>query len=328
MSHKNETTILVLAIIITASLVGAGFWWFTSRSGVNSGSLLNNQSNQSAQSDIETFAQVKRVPKGLFNYGGSTTWATIRRDLDPAIQTVWPQFRLRYTHPNSDTPSSGTGIAMLLDNQLSFAHSSRALEDKEYEQAKQRGFTLKEIPVAIDAFAVVVNPSLNIPGLTVDQLNNIYAGKITNWRELGGPNLKIKPYRKGDKDSNSHIQFVSTTTEALRKVATEPGAIFQASAPLLVVQCKVKALPLGRNLEQLIPPYKPPFVPLERCPSQRNQLNAEAFLSGEYPITRRLFVVIKENGQSDQEAGEAYAKLLLTNQGQELIKKAGFVRIK
>lgn len=94
------------------------------------------------------------------------------------------------------------------------------------------------------------------------------------------------------------------------------------------MQCKVKALPLGRNLEQLIPPYKPPFVPLERCPSQRNQLNAEAFLSGEYPITRRLFVVIKQNGQSDQEAGEAYANLMLTEQGQQLIEKAGFVRIK
>jgi phosphate transport system substrate-binding protein len=39
-------------------------------------------------------------------------------------------------------------------------------------------------------------------------------------------------------------------------------------------------------------------------------------------------VIVKQNGQNDQQAGEAYAKLLQTNQGQELITKAGFVRIR
>jgi phosphate transport system substrate-binding protein len=57
-------------------------------------------------------------------------------------------------------------------------------------------------------------------------------------------------------------------------------------------------------------------------------LNAENFRNGNYPITRNLFVIIKQNGQSDQQAGEAYANWLLTSQGQELIEKAGFVRIK
>ena len=44
-------------------------------------------------------------------------------------------------------------------------------------------------------------------------------------------------------------------------------------------------------------------------------------------MTRRLFVVVKQNGQIDEQAGLAYAKLLLTQEGQELISKAGFVRI-
>jgi phosphate transport system substrate-binding protein len=57
-------------------------------------------------------------------------------------------------------------------------------------------------------------------------------------------------------------------------------------------------------------------------------LNAAAFRSGDYPITRNLFVILKENGQADQQAGEAYANWLLTPQGQELIEKAGFVRLK
>ncbi len=319
MSKKNETTVLVLTLLITAGFVGAGFWWFTSR--------FNQQSNQFAPVNVQNFAQVQNVPDGLFNYGGSTTWATIRRDLDPAIQTVWPQFRLRYLDPTNRKPSSGAGIRMLLDNQLSFAHASRPIEDKEYEQAKQRGFNLVEIPIAIDGRAIAVHPSLNIPGLTLDQLKNIYTGQITNWNQVGGPNLKIQRYgAQGGEGEN--IELVLTPTDAIRKVANDPGGLFEASAPLLVSQCQVKTLPLGHNSDRLVTPYKQPFIPLSQCPAQRNQVNTELFLSSEYPITRRLFVVVKQNGQIDGQAGEAYARLLLTNQGQKLIEKAGFVKIR
>jgi phosphate transport system substrate-binding protein len=230
MTQKNETIVLVITVLITTGLAGAAgavFWRFNNVPAVfNSNNELKTESlanNQSKPANTETLASVQNVPKGLFNYGGSTTWAPIRGKVDSAIQTVWPQFRLRYTQPNIGTVSSGSGIRMLLDNELSFAQSSTALQDKDYDQAKQRGFTLKEIPVAIDAFAVVVNPSLNISGLSVDRLNDIFAGKVTNWNQVGGPNLKIKAYKKGSPESGSHLEFVATTTEALNKVATEPG---------------------------------------------------------------------------------------------------------
>lgn len=329
MSKKNETTVLVLSLLITLGLVGAGIGWILRGSNLNLGRLVPNQSNPSQPSNtVATFAQVRSVPTGVFNYGGSTVWVTVRKEVDPAIQTVWPQFQLRYTSPNSGAPSSETGIRMLLNNQLDFAQSSVPLTDEDYQKAQQRGFKLKEIPVALDAIAVVVNPSLNIPGLTVDQFNDIYAGKITNWNQLGGPNLKIQPYGKPDRDKNPAVQLVSTTTEALHKVATDPGGIYYSSAPLLVAQCKVKTLPVGRSLNQLVPPYKEPFVPLEQCLQKRNEVNTEAILSGQYPLTRRLLVIVKQNSQIEQQAGDAYAKLLLTTQGKELLTKAGFIPIR
>ncbi|MBD1931513.1 MULTISPECIES: PstS family phosphate ABC transporter substrate-binding protein [Cyanophyceae] len=344
MSQKNETTVLVLALLITAGLLGGGFWWFTNRSGVNLGGKPINATNQSAQSTVETFAQVQGVPSGLFSYGGSTTWAPIRKEVDWGIQTVWPKFVLRYTDPTSGAPGSGAGIKMLLNNQLAFAQSSRSIKDEEYQQAQQRGFTLKEIPVAIDGIAIAVNPNLNIPGLTIAQLKDIYTGKITNWQEVGGSNLSIKPYSRRIEEGGTieffaenvlqgqnfgaNVQFIGTTTEALREVATNPGSIYYASAPEVVGQCTVKPLPLGRTSDQLVPPYQEPFVPLEQCPTQRNGLNSSAFQSGKYPITRNLFVIVKLNGQPDQQAGEAYANLLLTQQGQQLLEEAGFVRIR
>lgn len=344
MSNKNETTVLVLALLLTLGIVGAGFWWFTNRSGVDLGSVINNQSQPKTQSNVESFAQVENVPSGLFSYGGSTTWAPIRAGVDPAIQTVWTQFRLRYTDPTTGSPGSSSGIKMLLNNQLAFSQSSRPIKNEEYQQAQAKGFTLKEIPVAIDAIAITVNPSLNIPGLTLAQLKDIYTGKLTNWNSIGGPSLPITPYSRRLAEGGTieffaenileaekfgaNVQFISTTTEALRKVANNPGGIYYASAPEIVPQCTVKPLPLGQNLNKLVPPYQEPFIDLSRCPQERNQLNAASFQSGQYPITRRLFVVVKQNGQIDQQAGEAYANLLLAAQGQQLITKAGFVSIR
>ena len=341
MSPKNATIILFSAFSLLTGIVVIGLWWFTNPSNANLGALGDHPSPAVEPSDIKSFAQVQ-IPSGSFNYGGSTTWAPVRGEVDPAIQTTWPQFHLTYTNPTSGVPGSGTGIKMLLNNQLAFAQSSRSLKDAEYQQARQQGFTLKQIPVAIDAIAFAVNPKLNIPGLTVAQLKDIYTGKLTNWNQVGGPNLPIVPYSRHPEDSGTvaffmenglegqkfgaNVQLIPTTTQALRQVSENLGGIYYASATEIIPQCKVKPLPLGRKADELVPPYKEPSILPSQCPRSRNQLNATAFQSDKYPITRQLFVIIKQNNQPDQQAGEAYANLLLTSQGQDLIAKAGFIK--
>ncbi len=363
MSQKNETPVLILALLITAALLGGGFWWFTKRSGVDVGNLSKptpsgsqpappdnsassppvNQTNQTAQSAGEGFAQVQNVPTGLFSYGGSTSFAPIRLSVDSAIQAARPEFKLRYVNPTSSSAGSGTGIKMLIDGKLDFAQSSRPILSQEYQQAQQRGFGLKEFAIAIDGLAVAVNPNLDIPGLTLDQLKSIYTGKITNWQEVGGPNVAIKPYTRpnqggtvelfieevlGNEKFGTNVEFVPDTTTALRKLAANTGGIYFASAPEVVPQCSIKPLPLGSKAGEFVTPYQQPLVSPQECPDKRNQLNIAAFQNGQYPITRKLFVVVKQNGQREQQAGEAYSNFLQTQKGQELISDIGFVRIR
>jgi phosphate transport system substrate-binding protein len=359
MAQKNETTVLILALLTTAGLLAGGLWWFSQRSGIGLDNLLSPTAeggdNGERQQDpsgaaqpnqpiVETLAAVQNVPSGLFNYGGSTSWAPVRGDVDPIIQNVWPKFQLRYTEPPNATPGSGSGIRLLLNNQLAFAQSSRSLNNEEYSSAQQRGFSLKEIPVAIEGIAIAVNPNLNISGLTLSQVKDIYTGKISNWNQVGGPNQPITPYSRrvedggtveffvenvlADQRLGSNVEYVPSTTRALRELANDPGGIYYASIPEVVGQCGVKPLPIGRQANELIPPYKLPYVPPSECPSRRNEINREAIRSGTYPLTRQLFVIVKQNGQVDEQAGEAYANLLLTDQGQELIAKSGFIRIR
>jgi phosphate transport system substrate-binding protein len=337
MSPKNETLPLLITFMIASGIIAGGVWWLGRQ-------FLSPLAGKSDNINPETLAEVQNIPEGTFNYGGSTTWAPIRGEVDRVIAQVWPRFRLVYTDPASGTPGTGSGIRMLIENQLAFAQASRSLKDTEIERAKQRGFTLEEIPVAIDGIAIAVHPDLPVKGITIAQLQDIYTGKITNWKQVGGPNLEIIPYSRRPEDGGTveffreqvlnkadfgkNIQYVYSTTPALQKIGNNPGGIFYASAPEVVPQCSIKALPLGKSPGQFIAPYQEPLIPADRCPQQRNRLQEAVFQKAAYPITRRLFVIIKRDGQFDEKAGEAYIRLLLTPQGQELIEKAGFVPIR
>ncbi|MDJ0727801.1 MAG: substrate-binding domain-containing protein [Prochloraceae cyanobacterium] len=354
------TSVLVSVLLVALGLLGGGVWLLTQRPSSEPSSSpvtdLKTPSTDKIASTNETsipshtrdyisdFSSVKNVPSGEFTYGGSVAWTSIHRDLDPVIQAARPEFKLRYTLPASGIPSSSTGIRMLLDNQLAFAYSSRPLHSDEYQKALQQGYTLSEIPVALQAIAIIIHPDLNLPGLTLTQLKDIYRGKITNWNEVGGPNLKITPYSLPIQDSGiaeffdhvvmqylpfaKNVTFVPTTTIAVGQVSHNFGGIFYGSAQDVIGQCTIKPLPIGSDFDQLIAPYQEPLVPPSECPERRNQINLTTIESQQYPILQPLFVVVKHDGKLNEMAGEAYAHLLLSDQGQELIRQTGLIPIR
>ncbi|MEH2268035.1 MAG: substrate-binding domain-containing protein [Nostoc sp.] len=339
---------LIIGKVLTLMVIGGLLWWLlkpniSSRYGVNSSSNqnINAPSNNPNASNFQTVAD---VPPASFNYGGSTAWASIRQLVDSQIQSARPELQLHYVDPANGSPGSSSGIRMLLDGKLDFAQSSRPLTDEEQAMARERGFTLEQRQVGMDGIAVVVNPSLKVSGLTVQQLQQIYLGQITNWNQVGGPNLPITAFSQRPEDadtvifpSNSdlqgqplgpNVQYVYSTTDAVRQLSKTPGGVYYASARSVVFQCSVKALLLGRTSGELIPPYRKPMVSPEQCPRQRNQLNTEAIKNGSYPMIANLFVIIKQNKGQEQQIGDAYAKLLLTDQGQKAIEQAGFVGVR
>ncbi|MEH2076810.1 MAG: substrate-binding domain-containing protein [Nostoc sp.] len=338
---------LIIGKVLTLMVIGGLLWWLLKPNLLFRNSV-DSSSNQSFKTVSNTtasnFQTIADVPTASFNYGGSTAWASIRQLVDSQIQSDRPELKLRYVDPVNASPGSSSGIRMLLDGKLDFAQSSRPLTDEEQAMAKARGFTLEQRQVGMDGIAVVVNPSLKVSGLTVDQLHQIYLGKITNWNQVGGPNLPITPLSQRPEDADtvifstnsdlkgqtlgSNVQYVYSATEAVRQLSKIPGGVYYASARSVVFQCSVKALPLGSTSGQLVPPYREPMVSPEQCPRQRNQLNTQAVKNGSYPIIANLFVIIKQNKGREQQIGNAYTNLLLTDQGQRAIEQAGFVGVR
>ncbi|MDB9489746.1 substrate-binding domain-containing protein [Dolichospermum circinale CS-534/05] len=163
MSPKKETLPLFLSLIATISLIFGGSWFLMERwakISSNMTSTSNSNNSQNLSSNSVTSCNLPNLPQGIFSYGGSTTWATIRKDVDSVLQRICPQFVLRYIQPLFKDPGSETGIQMLIDNQLAFTQSSRSIKLEETSQAQQKGFRLKEIIVAIDGIAIAVNHNL------------------------------------------------------------------------------------------------------------------------------------------------------------------------
>ncbi len=337
---------IIIGKVLTLMVIGGLFYWMFKSHLFSSMSVDSPSEKLSsiASPTGSTFRSITSVPPGLFNYGGSTAWAPIRQMVDSQIQGEHPELKLHYVDPTNESPGSASGIRMLLNGQLDFAQSSRPLTSSELTTAQQRGFTLTARQIGIDAIAVVVNPSLQVSSLTINQLQQIYQGQITNWKLLGGPDLPITPFSQrredadtvvfsGDKNfalpvKSPNVQYVHSATEALRRLNKTPGGLYYGSARALVPQCMVKPLSLSGTSTRAIPPYLEPLVPAQQCPHQRNQINTEAIKNGSYPITSNLYVIIKQNKGKSEQVGDAYAKLLLTNQGQEAIARAGFIGVR
>jgi serine/threonine protein kinase len=313
----------------------------------------------------ESFTAIQDVPQGIFKFGGSTTWATTRQlqsSIDAAIRGVYPQFEIVYTDASSpdfksvkngkcdSKPGSNAGICWLLEGDLDFAQSSISLDKSIYrEDDRIKTRQLKQEAVAYDAIGVVVNPQLKLNGLSMNQLREIYTGRVTNWRQVGGPNLPIVAFARDEStggtvssfndlvltkedmlhDDKWQYQTVMNTTEGLQKVSKNPGGIYYGAAKEVIIDsCNTKPLAIGKTPDNLVKPYREPLQSLATCRSgQRNQIDTAAIKSQTYPLTRQIYVIIKTNDAIRQKAGEAYANLLKTRQGQRLLEKAGFVSI-
>lgn len=145
------------------------------------GSLILLSSCSSATGDV---TQTKRI---LIK--GSDTEVQLVSNLAEAFSVTHPDANISVTGGGS-----ATGIAALLNGEADIANSSRPLSDKEREQAKERGLNVQEFILAADGLSIIVHPENPVPSLTVEQIGKIYAGTITNWKDVGGPDTPIVLY--------------------------------------------------------------------------------------------------------------------------------------
>ena len=207
---------------------------------------------------------------------------------------------------------SGEGIKALIDQSTDIATSSREIKESEITLAKSKGVSPTATVVAIDAIVPIVNPKNRVKDLTIDQLSQIYQGKITNWKEVGGDDLQIVAVSR---DSSSGT-FESWSELVLNKAKVTPRAQMQASSGAIVQAVSKNKYALGYiGLGYLDKTVKGLTV-------NGIQASATSAIAKTYPIARPLFVYT--NGQPKAETAKFIA-FVLGSEGQKIVAREGFV---
>lgn len=211
---------------------------------------------------------------------------------------------------------SGTGIAALINGTVDLAQSSREMKEDEKAKAKQaRGSDIVETPVALDALAVFVHSANPVQTLTIAQVKDIYQGKVSNWKQVGGPDAPLVLYgresssgtydyfrehvlEKGDFAPN--VQTLQGTAAIINAVGQDKNGIGYGG---IAYAKEVRAIGIAAADKQ-------PVAPSEATVAD-----------GTYPLSRKLYFYYSANAP---ERVTKFAQWTLTPEAQALVTKVGY----
>lgn len=216
---------------------------------------------------------------------------------------------------------SGVGISALLEGTTDMAMASRKVKFDEKMKLKEAGKEIKEVTVAYDALAVVVHPSNPVTDLTREQLEAIFTGKIRNWKEVGGPDMKIVAYSR-ETSSGTYEFFkesVLKNKNYMKGILSMPatGAVIQSVSQTKGAIGYVGLAYLNKEVKPLHVSYDAGKNYVE--PSLENAKNKT------YPIVRPLFYYYDVKKAATV---NPFIEYVLSPEGQATVKKVGYIPVK
>ena len=215
---------------------------------------------------------------------------------------------------------SGVGIAALIEGTTDIAQASRKIKFDEKQKMQQGGKTAKEIIIAHDALAVVINPSNKVTKLTREQLEGIFTGKIKNWKEVGGDDMKIVPYSR-ETSSGTYEFFkesVLKNKNYMNGIMSMPatGSIVQSISQTKGAIGYVGLAYLNKSVKAVHVSYDNGKTYTE--PSIANAKNKT------YPIVRPLYFYYEAKSEKTV---KHFIDYVLSNEGQKIVSEVGFITI-
>ncbi len=221
---------------------------------------------------------------------------------------------------------SGTGIAALMNDTVDIANASRNIKPEEIEAIQANGNDPVEFVIARDAIAIVINPENPVDKLTLQQISDIYSGKIDNWKEVGGEDRPIVRLSR-ETNSGTHVYFLE---EVLRLGDKTNDTFFSPETLLLPssegIGAEVRQNPNAIGYDGLgYVTHDMKVVAVARDAGGPYVMpSADSVNAGEYPIARDLYMYT--SGQPTDIIA-TYLEWILSPDAQEIVTELGFVPI-
>src|SRR5215471_4476044 len=216
---------------------------------------------------------------------------------------------------------SGTGISALINGTTDVCEASRAMKDAEKKQlAEKAGGPPVEITTAKDGLSVYVNDSNPVNELSMEQLKGIFTGKITSWKDVGGPDSKIIPYSR----ENSSGTYVFFKEHVLQNADYTPRAQAMPGTAAVVNAVAKEKFGIGYGGAAYAKGIK--VIKVKKDTAGAGVAPSEATIhDGTYPLSRPLFFYLRPNPSPEI---KAFSDWVLSPEGQEIVKKVGYYPIK
>jgi len=220
---------------------------------------------------------------------------------------------------------SGTGIASLINGTVDLANASRTMKENEIEDARANGIEPIQHTIAVDALAIIMHPDNPVDELTIQQLSDIFTGKITNWAEVGGNDETIILVSR-ETNSGTHVYFLEEVVRKGEKENTDifaPQTLLMPSSVGITSEVRRNPKAIGYDgLGYVDPEYEKVLAvsPGAGTPSILPTVPTAA--DNSYPLSRGLFMYT---------AGEAtgaladYLEWIKGPEGQQIVMDLGFV---
>ena len=255
--------------------------------------------------------------QGALQIKGSDTMVNLCQAWAEAFMAKHPKVNVAVTGGGS-----GTGIAALIGGTCDLAAASRKMTAKEIAAATSKGGAPQEFTVALDGLAVVVHPSNPVKQLTIQQLADLFTGKITNWSQVGGENKQVVLLSR-EVNSGTHVYFKEHVLGASNEFA--PEALLMPSSQAIADEVAGNPSAIGyygmgytnpkNAVVSVAKTASDPFI----APSE------ETVRSGAYPISRPLFLYSR---RAPEGVVKAFVDFTESPDGQAVVRKIDFVPLK
>ena len=241
---------------------------------------------------------------------GSTTVLPIAQKAAEVFMKKNPSVRVYVSGSGS-----GTGIKALLDGTTDIADSSREAKEKEIAEGKEKGVSLTAHKIALDGIVPIVHPSMKINNVRIEQLRDIYNGKIKSWREIGGPD---RPIAVVSRDTSSGTYEV-WEEKILKGDRVRPDALLVASNGQAVQTVAGNKYAIGYigigYIDKSIKALK----------VNDKTTSASSVRDSSWPIARPLFMYT--NGKPAGVIAK-FIGFMLSKEGQKIVNEVKYVSIK
>jgi phosphate transport system substrate-binding protein len=276
---------------------------------------------QTGCSDHKSSGGTSSAPTVIIENKGSDTIVNLALAWAEAYQEVSPAVSISVTGGGS-----GTGIAALINGTVDIANASRQIKKEEREEALSNGVDPVEYVIARDAIAVVVNPQNPVDRLTLQQISDIYSGKINNWQEIGGEDRPIVRLSR-ETNSGTHVYFLE---EVVRLGNPDNKTLFSQDTLLMPssegISAEIRQNPNAIGYDGLgyVTPEMKVIGVAKNSGEEYILPSPQTVNSGQYPIARDLYMYTV--GVPEGEI-KAYLDWILSPQAQIIVTELGFVPV-